>query len=50
MPLNIVKKAMIPEFNADGNLPGGIYSVSKEEFLGHFAALSARREWLGGRV
>jgi predicted nucleotidyltransferase len=45
--LDIVKKAMIPEFNVDGNLPEGIYSISEEEFLDHFATSSARRKWLG---
>jgi predicted nucleotidyltransferase len=45
-----VKKAMIPEFNVDGNLPEGIHSVSEEEVLGHFATSSARRKWLGERV
>jgi len=44
-----VKKVMIPEFNVDGNLPEGIYSVSEEEFLDRFTTHSARRKWLGER-
>jgi predicted nucleotidyltransferase len=41
---------MIPEFNVDGNLPQGIYSVSEEEFLDRFTTHSARRKWLGERL
>jgi hypothetical protein len=41
---------MIPEFNVDGNLPEGIYSVGEAEFLDRFATSSPRRKWLGERV
>ncbi len=41
---------MVPEFNADGNLPEGIYLVGEEELLSHFGTSSARRKWLGERV
>ncbi len=41
---------MIPEFNADGNLPEGIHSASEEDLLNHFATSSARRKWLGERI
>ena len=45
-----MKKAMVPEFNVDGNLPEGVHSVGEEEFLEYFATFSARRKWLGERV
>ena len=41
---------MIPEFNIDGNLPGGIYTANEDEFLNRFATGSARRKWLGERL
>lgn len=40
---------MIPEFNKDGNLPEGVYSVEEAEFIERFCSNSARRKWLGAR-
>lgn len=36
---------MIPDFDADGNLPVGIHEVAFEEFVKHFG-YNAKRAWL----
>jgi len=41
---------MLPEFNIDGNLPEGIYTIDEEEFLNCFDTNSGRRKWIGRRL
>jgi predicted nucleotidyltransferase len=41
---------MLPAFNHDGNLPEGIHLATEDEVFEHFAAPSARRQWLGEQL
>jgi len=41
---------MLPEFNIDGNLPEGIYTIGAEEFFNSFSTGSGRRKWLGRQL
>ncbi len=39
---------MIPDFNADGNLPLGLHSCTWEEFVGRFGQTAHRQQLLAG--
>ena len=41
---------MLPELNADGELPPGVHSANWEELQFRFGGLSPRRVWLFGRL